>query len=126
MSEDEQAPWDPSFDLEAELVRCLEGEAELDLEAEPVQPAPASSSSSSSSSARQPVDLPQEELRDEATLGELLRQVQRRPQPQTAHPMFKLALRKDGTRCLLKYDSKLHVLSMHCLDKNHGPLCRLN
>ena len=46
MSEDEQVPWDPSFDLEAELVRCLEGEAELDLEAEPVQPAAASSSSS--------------------------------------------------------------------------------
>ena len=48
MSEDEQVPWDPSFDLEAELVRCVEGEAELDLEAEPVQPAAASSSSSSS------------------------------------------------------------------------------
>lgn len=49
----------------------------------------------------------------------------RRARDTTRHPERLVDIRGDG-KAMLKYDTKLHILSAHCNHTDHGPHCRVN
>ena len=48
------------------------------------------------------------------------------PAPIVHHPTFRIDIRKDGTICEFKYDTKERYIGCHCKCVKHGKYCRVN